>query len=434
MKTLRWSRSIAALVGGGLFAVTLPARAFAAPPAVDIRGDWAGQAVGGGPYVEHFLTEDCTTGAITGTGGGGNTTWPVSGVLDGHNLTIQDGPYDTVPSYISYVTVTVSKNGKSMKGTFTDTFGHEDKIALKRISGPPSDGAGCDGGPVGPSPTPRPTPPTLDHFVSYGVKGAKGAAAFAPLGPVHLQASNFDVAKVTKLLVPADKNAEGRQDATTHLLEYAVKLAKGETKTGKIADVRVLNQCSDVFLTLGKPVSLMVPTAKDLANPVTAPVEADHQRDHFLCFQAKAESKLLNGTALPKLPKGMQVDAVDQFQTRRYDLGKISKLCVPTDKSGTPIFLKGASQGQPATITPASVRHPTEHLLCYKAKAASSTIPQLQCGSADPKAKGTKIVPKPPKHTPKIGMFTANQLGSLQLDSTKEVEFCVPSFAEFPIN
>lgn len=304
-----------------------------------------------------------------------------------------------------------------LSSTFRGTFGPSFKI-----------------GALAPPPTPRPTPDNLDHFVSYGVKGSKGAAAFAPLGPVSLQARNFDVAKVATLLLPADKNGEGRHDTATHLTEYAVKLAKGEAKVEAIADVRVLNQCSDVFVTLGKPVSLMVPTAKDLANPVTAPVEADHQRDHFLCFQAKPQKKLLDGTAVALPPKGTQVDAADQFQTRRYDLGKISKLCIPTDKSGTPSFLKGASQGQPATITPATVRHATEHLLCYKVKLAASTIPQLGCGAADPKAKGAKLVPKQPKHTPKTGMFTANQLGALQLDSTKEVEFCVPSFVQFPAN
>ena len=131
-------------------------------------------------------------------------------------------------------------------------------------------------------------------------------------------------------------------------------------------------------------------------------------------------------------PKGTQLSATDQFQTRRYDVGKISKLCTPTDKSGTPLYLKGTHQGQPATITPATVRHPTENLLCYKVKAAASTIAQPLCGAAAPKDKGTPIVPKQAKHTPKIGMFTANQLGALRLDSTKEVELCIPSFTTFP--
>lgn len=414
-----------------LLVLTPPSRAFAAGPAVDIRGDWQGKAVGGGPYADHFLTLNCKTGALTGNGGGGATTWPISGTLKGLNLTMQEGPYSTLPSYTSTVKVKVASDGNSMTGTFSDTFNNKGDIAFTRLSGPPNDGGCAAEAPVA-TPTARPTPPTLDPFVSYGVKGSKNEAAFAPLGPVHLQVKNYDVVKVATLLLPADKNAEGRHDATTHLTEYALKLAKSEAKPEKLSDVHVLNQCSDVYVTLGKPVSLLVPTAKDLANPVTAPLEADHQRDHFLCFQAKTQKKLANGTAVAKPPKGTQVSAADQFQSRRYDVGKVSKLCVPTDKSGTPLFLKGANQGQPATITPATVRHPTEHLLCYKVKAASNTIAQPLCGAAAPKDKGTPIVPKQAKHTPKVGMFTANQLGALRLDSTKEVELCLPSFATFP--
>ena len=410
----------------------LPSRTFAAGPAVDIRGDWQGKAVGGGPFTDHFLTVSCQTGAVTGNGGGGTVTWPISGTVKGLSLTIKEGPYSNLPSYSSTVKVKVAKDGNSMAGTFADTFGHKGDIGYTRVSGPPNDGGGCGTEHPAASPTPRPTPPSLDPFVSYGVKGSKNEAAFAPLGPVHLQVRNYDVVKVATLLLPADENGEGRHDTATHLTEYALKLAKGEAKAGKLADVHVLNQCSDVFVTLGKPLSLMVPTAKDLSNPVAAPLEADHQRDHFLCFQAKAQKKLANGTAVATQPKGTQVSAVDQFQSRRYDVGKITKLCIPTDKSGTPTFLKGANQGQPATITPATVRHPAEHLLCYRVKAASSTIAQPLCGAAAPKDKGTPIVPKQAKHTPKIGMFTANQLGALRLDSTKEVEVCVPSFATFP--
>ena len=260
---------------------TAPSRTFAAGPAVDIRGDWQGKAVGGGQYTDHFLTLNCKTGAVTGNGGGGTTTWPISGTLKGANLTMQEGPYSNLPSYTSTVKVKVAKDGNSMAGTFEDTFRHKGQIAFTRLSGPPNDG-GCGAEAPMASPTPRPTPPSLDPFVSYGVKGSKNEAAFAPLGPVHLQIRSYDVVKVATLLLPADANGEGRHDAATHLTEYALKLAKGEAKPEKLPDVHVLNQCSDVYVTLGKPVSLMVPTAKDLSNPVVAPLDADHQRDHFL--------------------------------------------------------------------------------------------------------------------------------------------------------
>ena len=121
---------------------------------------------------------------------------------------------------------------------------------------------------------------------------------------------------------------------------------------------------------------------------------------------------------------------MDQFETRRYDLKKIDKLCVPAAKSGSPLFLKGPSKGTTATIAPADVKHADALLVCYRAKLATKVIPQLGCGPVDPKSKGTKIVPKQPKHTPHLGVFVANQLGTLQVDSTKELALCIPSVVE----
>src|SRR5207344_3434200 len=122
-----------------------------------------------------------------------------------------------------------------------------------------------------------------------------------------------------------------------------------------------------------------VPTAKDLRNPVSAPLESAHQLDHFLCYQAKVETKLATGTKLTKPPKGTQVDVVDQFQTRRYDLKAITKLCVPTTKTGSPTFLKGDGAGLPAPLTPATVRHAADLLVCYQVALAKKTIPQAGC-------------------------------------------------------
>ncbi len=285
------------------------------------------------------------------------------------------------------------------------------------------------------TPTPRPSPATLDHFMSYVVKPT-GKATFVPLGPVTLTdafvptGADYDVAKPRALALPADKNGGGVHDDVTHLLEYAVKPSKNAAKFTPRVDVRLLNQCSDVTLVVKKPVSLLVPTAKDLDNPVDPPDPANNELDHFLCYQAKPEAKLASGGVLPKFPKGMQVDVVDQFDdsaTRRYDLKSITKLCVPAGKSGSPLFLKGAAKGTPATITPASVRHADALLVCYQVKLATAEIPQLGCGPFDPKSKGTKIDPKQPKHTPVLGIFVNNQLGPLRLDTVKELELCIPS-------
>ncbi len=281
---------------------------------------------------------------------------------------------------------------------------------------------------VGPTPTPRPSPGALDHFLSYVVKPTKNTPTFVPLGPVTLTdltgTADYNVAGPPALALPADKNGGGRHDQNTHLLEYKIKRSKGAPKFTAGAPVRVLNQCSDIFLALKKPVSLLVPTAKDLASPVAAPIETNHQLDHFVCYKAKPQTV---GTVLGKVPKGTQVDVVDQFQTRRYDLKSITKFCAPAAKSGSPLFLKGDAKGTPATIAPASIRHADSFLVCYKATPAKSEIPQLGCGPLDPKSKGTKISPAPAKHTPKTGIFVNNQLGPLRLDSVKELELCVPS-------
>src|SRR4051794_5605666 len=84
------------------------APAAAAPPAIDLRGDWNGQSNLGAPYVEHFTSVDCATGAISGTGGGGGYTWPISGTLDGSKLTLTDGPYDQLKGYTAHTTGTIS--------------------------------------------------------------------------------------------------------------------------------------------------------------------------------------------------------------------------------------------------------------------------------------------------------------------------------------
>ncbi len=260
----------------------------------------------------------------------------------------------------------------------------------------------------------------LDHFVLYKVKGAKTAPKLAAFGPVTLTnalgSADYDVKKLPALGLPADKNGEGRADAATSLAQYALKPRKSAPKFLKIANVGTTNQCGSLTLTLVKPESLLVPIARQTApfDPLSAEV------DHLLCYKAKAQAKFAKGT---------QVDVVDDFQTRRYDLKKPTRLCVPVTTSGTPATLKGAA---PVPFTATALRHPAGHLVCYQAKAASKTITQNGCGAADPKSKGTKIIPKQPKHQKRLGVAINGPLGPATLDTNKEVELCIPSTASLP--
>ena len=279
-------------------------------------------------------------------------------------------------------------------------------------------------------------PPALDHFMLYKAKTTKGAEKFVRFGSVVLSdafqtGAPYQVTKPVKLGLPADKNGEGVSDTNTHREEYLVKPVKGAPVFAKRSDVRVVNQCNDLLLEVVKPVSLLVPTSKSLSDPVTAPEPLHHNLEHFLCYQAKAQAKLADGTRLPKFPKGIQVEVADQFQTRLYDLVKITKLCNPVDKAGTPTLLAGPNKGEAKPIAPATRVADEPHLVCYQARVAKKAIAQgMGCGPATPGDKGTTIVPAQPKHTPVTGLHVANQFGAERLDTVAEAEFCIPSSAE----
>ncbi len=279
-------------------------------------------------------------------------------------------------------------------------------------------------------------PAPLDHFMAYQVKVAEGAPKFSKLGPVllgdALGSGAYIVRKPRALLLPADKNAEGTHDPATHLVEYGVKLIKGSAQPDTVSDVRITNQCSDLLVELSKPVSLLVPAAKDLASPVPPPDPAGHGVDHFLCREASVQRKLADGTKLEKLAKGIQVDVADQFQTRRYDLEDITKLCSPAEKAGEPRLFTGPDKGNAFALEPAAVRNPTQHLVCYRATLATSRIEQGGCGPAHADDQGVKIKPAQEKHEPRAGVHAASQLGGLRLDTGKEVELCIPSAVQLP--
>jgi hypothetical protein len=96
---------------------------------------------------------------------------------------------------------------------------------------------------------------------------------------------------------------------------------------------------------------------------------------------------------------------------------------------------RGQSHHQERTAVPivtTALRHPAGHLVCYQAKAATKLIPQNGCGPLAPKSKGTKIVPKQPKHQKRTGVQINGPLGAAALDTAKEVELCIPSSATLP--
>jgi hypothetical protein len=283
-----------------------------------------------------------------------------------------------------------------------------------------------------------PVPTSLDHFMSYRVRRNAEGSAFVRFGPIRLSdqfgLAKYDVTRTRDLLLPADKNEEGVFDSVTHLQEYRINGTRDTPKFSVIKDVRILNQCNDLVLELRKPTSLLVPTSKGLSDPVDPPDSADHLVDHFLCYRVRLQRKLSDGTPLPKFPRGSQVSVADQFQTRRYDLRRITKLCTPVAKDedpGTPsVILTGPEKGTPFPIQPAAIRNPDRQLVCYRASLASREIPQDGCGcdaALDPTCTGERLSPRQLPHVRRMGVYTNNQFGPGIVDTIKSVELCVPS-------
>ncbi|HEY2388475.1 MAG TPA: hypothetical protein VGK30_16080 [Candidatus Binatia bacterium] len=277
------------------------------------------------------------------------------------------------------------------------------------------------------------TATVLDDFTSYAIKTAKGASKLAPFGPVTLAddfgSADYDVTKLLALDTPAGVNGAATFDGTTHLARYALKRRKTFGKFQKIVDLPITTECGNLAVTLAKPESLLVPVGKSLTPP--PPAVPDPQTslvDHFLCYAAKLQKKRTDGSVAATLPKKMQVGTADQFETRIFDVKKLTRVCAPVAKSGSPVDLK---TGNPKAITPTTVRSPASHLVCYQVKPAKASIAQTACGPVAPKDKGAKIDPPQPKHQKVSGLVINGQLGSATLDTVKELELCVPLTAEF---
>jgi hypothetical protein len=278
--------------------------------------------------------------------------------------------------------------------------------------------------------------PCPDHFVFYQVKPGADAPRFVKFGPVTLadqfRAADYDVLEPEALGLPADKNGEGVADPATHLVSYKLKTAGATPAFEPRAGIRAVNQCGDLLLEVRDPRSLLVPAAKDEVEAPPPPDPASHEVDHFLCYDARPQRRLADGTRVPDVPRGIQVDVEDQFQVRRYDLTDVSRLCTPVAKSGEPVLLSGPDRGTPRPLAPAAIRNPVVSLLCYEAKAATRHVEQEGCGPADPGDRGTLIAPRQEKHVKRTGIHVANQFGAERHDTVKEIEVCVPTILTAP--
>lgn len=269
-----------------------------------------------------------------------------------------------------------------------------------------------------------------DHFMLYKAKVSRDGPNFHKFGPLTLAddlgESAYQIVRPAALALAADKNGEGINDGNTHLQEYRLKAAAGAPRFAKVSDIRVISQCGDLHVQAVRPISLLAPAHVDAAMPVPPPDAGDHALDHFLCYRAKQLRKLTDGTRVDGLAKGTQAQVSDGFQTRNYDLKRVTKLCLPVDKSGTPTYLAGPDKGLPKVVEPSPIGNPDDRLVCYKATLAKDVIPQAGCGPLDDD-EGIEIEPPQEKHAQLDSVHVSDQLGSGERDTVREIELCVPS-------
>jgi hypothetical protein len=169
-----------------------------------------------------------------------------------------------------------------------------------------------------------------DHFKCYRTSqlGSKFQPRDVELVDQFL-GTTTKVQKPLRFCNPVDKNGEGIEDPTAHLMCYKIKEPRFIVR-----DVEVTNQFGTQRLTVNRPDSLCLPAAKD-----DIPIESDI--NHYKCYKvrpAKGE---------PKFQERL-VDLDDQFESKLTEVVKPRFLCNPVDKNG---------EGVP---------DPGNHLVCYR--------------------------------------------------------------------
>jgi len=189
------------------------------------------------------------------------------------------------------------------------------------------------------------------------------------------------VVKPVALLNPADKNGEGIYDPDTHLMSYKVEGRRNHRP--RMKNILVEDQFGKLSVDLVKADRLLVPAFKSRdEEPADPPVIDAINVDHFLCYRVKRSRHTDRF-------ERRQVSVDDQFndEPKLFDVKKPTRLCTPVDKDGE------------------GMKNPYAHLMCYSVKRARDE----------------------PRHERIKGLWVNDQFGSMQVDTRKEEELCVPS-------
>jgi hypothetical protein len=225
-----------------------------------------------------------------------------------------------------------------------------------------------------------------DSFLCYRTVANDVAPPFTPsaleLSDEFEAGVTFEVSKAQTLCLAGSLNAAGVFDPATHLQAYGISEGAAEPSHNPQPELRYEGGLGPIYIGTVRPERLLVPAAVDPAMPVSAPIEAGHQVDHYKCYRTRAP------TNRPRyFPSKAMVNLSDVLESRDYVLKQPRHLCTPVSVDGS------------------EIKTPGRHLICYPAK----------------RDKYSRL------HVPALGLHTANHLETSRFDTVREEELCVPS-------
>ena len=220
-------------------------------------------------------------------------------------------------------------------------------------------------------------------LVCYKSGGTKGAPKFQKVLGISLvdllETGNYDAKVPFELCVPAIVNGIPVENPEIRQVAYKIKSSPGEPKHVKQTNIVVEDALGVHTFDTKKPELLLVPTGLELGVPAAAPGLGTAL--HYKCY------KVSQTKGSPKFTKA-KVTAADEFEDRFYDVFSPRRLCYAVDKNG-----EGALD-------------PNALLTCYRLRRAAGQLPHDRV---------------------KDLIHTANQFGSLRLDTKNERDLCLPA-------
>jgi len=249
----------------------------------------------------------------------------------------------------------------------------------------------------------------IDHYLLYDVNVTRGSRRFARRTVTLTDQfdedgspRSFHVRSVGELGNPAEKEFDGEVEPIvepdSHLVAYRIRRARGEPGHIRLSGVKVTNQFGEIVLDTRAPDRLLVPSLKDLANPIPSSDLPDQfPVDHFKCYPVS-----ITKDTERFVPRDVLLD--DQFEATPLML-RVRRpfwLCNPARKT-----VDGEA------VTP--ITRPGDHLLCYALGAAKSQ------GDDDDYGAKRRVRVRVKR------IHVNNQFGALQLDAKRIKALCVPS-------